>query len=162
MVYLEADEGCGGVGGRMSVVFLLHQRQPFRSELPRRNKGDNWIGAFQIEINAVASLRDMAHFTQRLLVYRPVASATAGYIPGWNTDRALSVLRRCRKGGKLGVASMSPTTGLTSTRLTGGVCVCVGGGGGGGGGGRRPIVRNAITTVFMFTDSEPVRLYAQM
>ena len=58
-----------------------------------------------------------------------MASATAGYIPGWNTDRALSVLGRCRKGGELGVASMSPTTGLTSTRLK------RGGGGGGGGGG---------------------------
>ena len=54
-------------------------------------------GDVQIEINAVASLRDWAHFTQGLLVYRPVASATAGYIPGWNTDRALSVLCRCRK-----------------------------------------------------------------
>ena len=47
------------------------------------------------------------------------------------------------------MASMSPTTGLTSTRL---------GGGEGGGGGRWPVVRNAITAVFMLSDSEPVRL----
>ena len=51
---------------------------------------------------------------------------------------------------------MSPITGLTSTRLKGGV------GGGGGGGRRGPIARNAITAVFTLAYSEPVRLYAQM
>ena len=43
VVYSEAGDGCVVVG-RMSVVFLLHQRQPFRSEVPCRYKGDNWIG----------------------------------------------------------------------------------------------------------------------
>ena len=52
------------------------------------------------------------------------------------------------------MASMSPTTGLTSTRLKG-----VEGEGGGDAG---PIVRNAITAVFMLADSEPARLCPQM
>ena len=49
----------------------------------------------------------------------------------------------------MGVASISPTTGLTSTRLWG-----VGGAG--------AVVRNATIAVIMLADSEPVRLYAQM
>ena len=51
----------------------------------------------------------------------------------------------------MGVASMSPTTGLTSTRLWGW-----------GVGGAGAVVRNATTAVIMLADSEPVRLYAQM
>ena len=35
VVYSEAGEGCGGVGGRMSVLLLLDQRLPIRCrELP--------------------------------------------------------------------------------------------------------------------------------
>ena len=36
VVYSEAGEGCGGVGGTMSVGFVLYQRHPIRCrELPR-------------------------------------------------------------------------------------------------------------------------------
>ena len=34
VVYSEAGEGCGGVGGTMSVGFVLYQRQQLRRELP--------------------------------------------------------------------------------------------------------------------------------
>ena len=35
VVYSEAGVGCGGVGGAMSVGFVLYQRQPIRCrELP--------------------------------------------------------------------------------------------------------------------------------
>ena len=45
VVYSEAGVGCGGVGGAMSVGFVLYQRQLIRcQELSCWNKWGNWLG----------------------------------------------------------------------------------------------------------------------